>query len=216
MHGTREVIHIEPSSRCTLACTQCPRTTEQGGYDISDCDIPSMAALCKDYRVVIMCGNHGDPIYHPEFHDLIRSIRHTNPSVEIQIHTNGAFRSQCWWEITASLLQKGDQVIFGIDGLPHNNHLYRINSQWDTIETAIEALRSSCHDVTLVWKWIVFKYNQDDIIAGMELSRQLGFNMFVTVYSARYNEDDDLSPVKDRNEMIREIEGWAESHLGAR
>jgi MoaA/NifB/PqqE/SkfB family radical SAM enzyme len=195
------VLHIEPSSRCTLRCPQCPRTEYIDNIELEDCDIESTVKLIKEKKHVIMCGNHGDPIYHPKFHKLISSMRTANPALSIGMHTNGAFRSIDWWEKTASILDHRDNITFSIDGLPTNNHLYRVNSKWESIENGIRTLVEHNPDIKIVWKWILFKYNQHDIDAGIELARKLGFHGFRVVKSVRYEDSDPLTPTIDWQEI---------------
>jgi MoaA/NifB/PqqE/SkfB family radical SAM enzyme len=195
------VLHIEPSSRCTLRCPQCPRTEHIDNIELEDCDIESTVKLVKEKKHVIMCGNHGDAIYHPKFHELISSMRTSNPQLSIGMHTNGAFRSIDWWKKTASILDHRDNIIFSIDGLPTNNHLYRVNSKWESIENGIRTLVEHNPDIRIVWKWILFKYNQHDIDEGIELARKLGFHGFRVVNSVRYEDDDPQTPSIDWKEI---------------
>jgi len=197
-----KTIHIEPSSRCTLACPQCPRTYNLDNIPIEDCDIPSMVRACRGFDEITMCGNHGDPIYHAEFHDLLYRLREDQPHVRFNIITNGAFRSKTWWKQTAGLLESKDHVIFSIDGIPTNNHTYRINSRWDGIETGIRTLRKHTPDQLLMtWKWILFRYNENDVKQGKQIARDLGFNRFLLVQSVRYTEKEFLIPTKSLLEI---------------
>jgi len=149
-----------------------------------------------------MCGNHGDPIYHAEFHELLHRLREDQPSVSITIVTNGAFRTENWWKQTANLLKPTDHVMFSIDGLPSNNHIYRVNSRWDGIEAGIRTLRNHAPDQMLMtWKWILFRYNENDVKQGKQIARDLGFNRFLLVQSARYSEKELFIPTKSLLEI---------------
>lgn len=206
-------IHIEPSSRCTIACPQCPRTEYISRIHSKDCDIPAMVAACRGYDDVLMCGNHGDPIYHRDFHSLVKALRNDCSDRSIRIITNGAFRGQQWWETTADLLRHDrDSISFSIDGLPYNNHLYRINSDWSSIEIAIKTLQRVNPTLRLAWKWIVFKHNENDALAAISLARELGMDRFTLVSSARYEQDHWLTPTKSFSEIKRKVIEWYQSH----
>jgi len=207
-----KILHIEPSSRCTLACPQCPRTEYIDRIVPEDCDIDVIARACRDFDTVIMCGNHGDPIYHHDFHGLIDAIRLSNPTIGIRIVTNGAFRSEEWWKTTAGMLNSNrDFLTFSIDGLPTNNHLYRVNSKWPSIETAIRTVSALNPDLTLIWKWILFKYNERDICDGIDLAAELGIKKFIMVSSVRYEQDHWLTPSKSYDEIKQETLEWYQS-----
>lgn len=211
----RDCIHIEPSSRCTIACPACPRTLHRGEYTIDDCDIDLMIEICRGYSRVVMCGNHGDPIYHPRLHELISGLIAAEPNQKIDIITNGAFRSRGWWKDLAGLLRAGDSVMFSIDGMPNSNHLYRVNSRWESIETAITELRTNSK-LYLLWKWILFSHNEDSVCDGMKLASSLGFDRFVMVRSDRYDVGVPAHrPQRPQAEIYTEVETWLESQRAA-
>jgi MoaA/NifB/PqqE/SkfB family radical SAM enzyme len=196
-------LHIEPSSRCTLRCPQCPRTEYIQNIELEDCEITSIVKLTEEKKRMILCGNHGDPIYHPEFHELVSSVRTAHPNISIGMHTNGAFRNIDWWKKTSKIFDYRDTIVFSIDGLPTNNHLYRVNSKWESIENGIKTLVEYNPDIEIVWKWILFKYNQYDIDAGIELARKLGFHGFRIVKSVRNEIEDPLTTDVDWKEIER-------------
>ena len=43
------------------------------------------------------------------------------------------------------------------------------------------------------------------MVRGVELARQLGFDRFIVVNSARYNDDDGFTPSKGMSDVIREV-----------
>jgi MoaA/NifB/PqqE/SkfB family radical SAM enzyme len=200
----KNTIQLEVTTRCTIGCSLCVRTQVGKELPIADCDIMANARACIGYDHVVLCGNHGDPIYHPGFHELLTTIRELNPSIGIHMHTNGSFRTQQWWQKTAQLLTPNDTVVFSIDGMPHNNHIYRVNSDWTMIENAVNTLVNSQSGAKIVWKWILFSYNQDDVEAGIELSRQLGFNRFSLVFSTR-PDDSPLTHSKDTVKLVDQL-----------
>lgn len=203
---TERRIHIEPTNRCTLACPQCPRTQHRD-LVISDIDVDVAADICSNYDKVVMAGNHGDTIYHPRLYELISAIKSRKPGIAIHLVTNGAFRSEKWWQHIAPLFDKNDDITFSIDGLPHNNHLYRVNSKWPTIEAGIRTLRAHNPTVRMNWKWIIFKHNQHDIDQGMQLARSLGFNRFIPYWSERYEEKHEyLIPTVGFDQIMENID----------
>ena len=73
-----KVLHIEPTDVCQAACPLCARETDpafnksrQHQLDINKIlkvfDAEKISALDK----MFMCGNYGDPIYHPEFVEFV-------------------------------------------------------------------------------------------------------------------------------------------------
>jgi MoaA/NifB/PqqE/SkfB family radical SAM enzyme len=145
-------------------------------------------------KTFALCGNYGDPIYYDQLFDVVDYLKEKQAIVEIV--TNGSYRTKEWWEELASRLTSDDSVILSIDGLPENFTEYRINAEWKSILTGISVLANS--PVKLVWKYIIFSYNQNNIKDAEELSKTLGFNEFSIIESDRFDgENDYLKPNMD-------------------
>ena len=134
-----------------------------------------------DLEFVNLCGNYGDPIYHPRFHEIVEHIK--SEGFELRVESNGTHRKREWWEKTASLLDRGDRFTLSIDGLEDTNRLYRIRSDWNDILVAIHTLRGH---VKLMWKFVVFRFNQHQIEEAKKLAAYLGFDDFKIIRSNRF------------------------------
>jgi len=100
--------------------------------------------------------------------------------------TNGSHKSTEWWQDICDLLTEDDEVIFSIDGLPENFTMYRENGDWASIKQAIAVCSKS--KVKTAWKYIPFRYNQQDIAAAENLSQELGIDKFTISPSDRFDE----------------------------
>jgi len=81
-------LHIEPTTRCTLACPRCERTVLINKFskmfvqqDINIQDLDKFIDVPVDS--IYMCGNLGDPIYHKGFHTLVSTLRHKTKQIRI-------------------------------------------------------------------------------------------------------------------------------------
>jgi len=187
VHG----IHLEPTNLCTLKCSGCARTRfinqwpqhwHNHSVDVSDL----MQFLDIDLRglVVTMCGNYGDPIYHPDLLELIKAFK--SQGAVLDIITNGSYRKQSWWQELTNELSSDDSVTFSIDGIPENFTQYRVNGDWKTIHDAINVcVESSCKTI---WKFIPFSYNENNIQQARQLSMDLGMDQFKVDFSDRFDE----------------------------
>jgi MoaA/NifB/PqqE/SkfB family radical SAM enzyme len=188
---------LEITNRCNLECLRCARTDfiEQfpkawQNYDLNLSDFKKFInPVIDQVHIFEFKGTMGDPIFHPNFIDWIKWAKSIDKKVKI--HTNGQSGPALWRKLSL-LLDNEDTVILGIDGLPSNFMYYRINARWKNIEHCVEELKGIC---TLVWQYIIFKYNQDNVEEAKQLSIDLGFDNFMIMNSNRWlNEKDWLKP----------------------
>ena len=131
-----------------------------------------------------LCGNLGDPIYHPEFVELCEKLK--NRGAELTITTNGSYKSKDWWAELTNVLDNRDTVIFSIDGTPKNFSNYRVNGDWESIEVGInECANSMCRTT---WKFIPFNFNETQLDEVRKLSVNLGIDEFIVQPSSRFDQ----------------------------
>lgn len=190
-------LHIELTNICTLKCPGCARTQfinkwpqHWKNHSIDVEHLFNFIDVIPER--VVLCGNEGDPIYHKDFHDIIKQFKDRN--VKVTIMTNGSYKTADWWQELTDLLTDQDTIIFSIDGMPENFAQYRINGDWDSIKTGIDiSVKSKCQTQ---WKFIPFSYNQDQIDKAEQLSKELGMDSFLVDHSDRFDEHTEhLKPV---------------------
>ena len=191
-------LHVEPTSRCTLACPRCERTVfldkfGKKNFSIDDLNIASLENFI-DTPVddITLCGNIGDPIYHREFIKLVKML--TLKCQRIIITTNGSYKSRKWWKTLNGVLRSSDVIRFSIDGAPENFTEYRVNADWDSILVGIEECVAG--PATVIWKYIPFSFNEHDIDTTEKLSASLGIDKFSVEPSDRWLIDDPLRPTE--------------------
>lgn len=170
-------LHIELTNRCTLECPACPRTTWK---DIlkkpikkADLNIDQFEKFldCESGHQINkfdLCGDYGDSIYYPNLIEFIKRFR----TKKFNIFTNGSYRDEKFWNELAVNLTDQDTVIFAIDGLKDTNHLYRKNSDWDSIMLGLDIIAKS--PAKVIWKTIVFSFNYDKLDQIKDLAESLG------------------------------------------
>lgn len=191
-------LYVEPTTYCNLKCPRCPRTFDRSAYKLTHLDIEPFefmisSPLFKPLRYLEYGGNYGDPTLHPNLDKFFNRARALHSNVSQVLHTNGS-RSPEWWESFLPNLTKNDAIMFSVDGLEDTNQIYRINSQWEWIENAI---RQSVNHCQVVWKFIVFRHNENQILSAIEHAKSLGVGEFYLTKSSRFNldnTDDVLAP----------------------
>jgi MoaA/NifB/PqqE/SkfB family radical SAM enzyme len=178
-----------------LACPACPRTwfSEQFNrpFPKQDLDLDHLERFldCDSGKKVtsfMLNGNHGDPIYYPDLLNMIDRFR----SKSFKISTNGSFQKSAFWHALSERLQSQDTVYFSIDGLQHNNHLYRRNSDWDSIMQGLDIMVKS--PARVIWKTLIFSYNVDEIEQIRSLAIDCGAE-FTAESTSRFG-DESLEP----------------------
>ena len=185
--------HIEPTSKCTLACPLCDRTWFYETFkkrNLHEINIDHVTKFVGVNAKVTLCGNNGDPIYHSKFLELCKKFKDNNCT--LHIHTNGSAKTVEWWGKLKNILREDDCITFAIDGLEDTNHLYRKNASWDSIINGIDILKDK--QFKTIWKFIVFKHNQHQIHQAKKLSEELGFNEFKVEQSDRWLGEKELMP----------------------
>jgi len=199
-------LHLEITSKCTLKCHACPRTQFADQYEITELSLEAIKNLTAGqnaYSKILLCGNHGDPIYHSHFHQVVEYLQEIFPRTPLLIATNGSHRSLDWWKKTALQLRPIDQVCFSIDGLKASSGIYRVNSSWESILEGITCLKD-LGQCQLIWKWILFPYNIKDLLEAVDYAKKIGFDYFSIERSFRHKND---SPIFKTDITMDEVRG---------
>lgn len=197
-------LHIEPTNICTLKCAGCARTRfldqwpqHWRNHSVDIDQLMQFLDVDLAGASINLCGNYGDPIYHPDFVDLVARLKLTGAHVSIV--TNGSYRTAAWWADLVSQLDAQDTIYFSIDGMPDNFTQYRTNADWPSTELGIKAaVAGPCRTV---WKYIPFRFNQHCIDQARALAQDLSMDEFLLDPSDRYDEQTkDLLP--DQENLI--------------
>jgi MoaA/NifB/PqqE/SkfB family radical SAM enzyme len=190
-------LEIELTTKCTIGCPACPRNDPfdlKENWDVGhlNTDIIKRFADDDSNRNYLFVGCYGDPIYHPDFIEIIKYF--VDNGKRISVHTNGSFKTEKWWKELAAInwsqkSAKGykQKFTFSVDGLEDTNHLYRINSKWKSVIAGMKimgALPKDCRP-SIEWKFLVFPYNQHQVEEARALAMELGFDTFTPVTSER-------------------------------
>lgn len=184
-------LHIEPTNICTLRCPGCARTQfidqwpkRWQNHSLDATEVMDFLDIDLAGLTVTMCGNYGDPIYHPDALDFFRCFKHRQAN--LTIITNGSYKNPNWWKDLVSILDSNDKIIFSVDGIPENFQTYRINADWSSIRQGMEICAQS--SVVTKWKYIPFHYNQSSIQQARTLSGEMGLDDFFLDFSDRFDK----------------------------
>lgn len=191
---TRIGINLDISHRCSLECLRCQRTryyTSKGekvpGKDLSLTDFKK---IINHFSNLNFCGQYSDPVHHPQFIEMLQMTYKNNNSVSI--HNASSQKPESWY-IEAFKANPNARWIFGIDGLPEESCMYRINQDGEKLFNIM--LKSKDYlNLKPVWQFIIFSYNENNIDKAREIAEKNDV-IFMTLQSARWiDKNDPLIP----------------------
>jgi MoaA/NifB/PqqE/SkfB family radical SAM enzyme len=183
--------HIEPTNICTLKCPGCARTRfidqwpqHWRNHNLDIDQLLHFLDIDLHNKKIILCGNYGDPIYHPTFIDFVAKLK--TRGAQLSITTNGSYKKQDWWEELVNNLSVVDTINFSVDGTPENFTDYRVNADWESIRVGMDVVANShCNSS---WKYIPFSFNQYNIEQVEKLSQDIGIKKFRVEFSDRFDK----------------------------
>ena len=185
-------IEVELTGVCAVACPACPRTVQNDYYN-RDMSMQTVDNLLKmfdpqNYKLHL-CGCYGDAIYHREFLKIAETLSRREYSVDLV--TAAANRPNTFWDQLSEINLKKWSISFSVDGIKSNNHIYRRNARWDSIEYAMQticnmSIKNKPHYIE--WKYLVFPYNKHTVEDARKLSKEIGIHRFLPVVSTRSHD----------------------------
>lgn len=154
-------INTEVGITCRLKCPGCIRTF----YPKRTLENRSIWRF-DEYKPIIdvadaykFCGNHSDPIYHPDF---VKTFKYLNEQgKKLTISTNGSGKTKAWWEEVFSYSKPTTTWEFALDGIPEESHRYRVNQ--DGVQVWEMMQLGASMGCKIAWQFIEFDYNRADI-----------------------------------------------------
>ncbi len=202
----QQKLNIDATHRCMLACAFCSRVILPWGMDqvkdhqklYGDLTIEDAIRLGNSFKTQMFCGNISDPIYNPQFVEILEAIG-TTTTKHVQIHTNGSHKTPEFWQQLVNVINNQKysvEMTFGIDGIDDKTALHRKNQIFDQSYNAMKYCKENLDPAksSVVWQFIPFKYNQDEISHAMDLAKQLKVQ-FMLLKSGRFGyENGPLDP----------------------
>jgi len=177
-------LHMEFSSLCNARCPLCPRNLfgypYNSGYEETSLSLelikksfsPQFIAQLE-YGILIN-GNFGDFTANLESIQIIEYFKSCNPTLRIQISTNGSARNADFWHELGKF--SNTIVEFCLDGLEDTHAIYRQDTNFNRILQNAKTYMDA--GGVAIWKMIRFEHNKHQVEDAEQLSKKLGFTRF--------------------------------------
>jgi hypothetical protein len=197
-------LELEASTGCSVRCAGCARSVwgsdlVPAEFEPADLDPVHLMRLAElNLTQVLVNGNYGDFLSHPDPVELIETITTLWPRAQVLVSTHGSTGTVDFWRQLASL---GITVQFGIDGLDQATHgKYRQ-------ESCVEQVLSNAAEFiaaggTAHWSWIRFDHNQHQLEQARQQAIQLGFSRFHTVAAWQNSQAEPTPRVNNQLQVV--------------
>ena len=175
--GVPPILMLEPTNICNLKCPMCPavvgkRVLKKGQLSLEN--FKRVLDELGDYIVQLQLWNQGEPFINRDFLDMIRYAK--SKGVMTITSTNGHFIESD--EKAEEIVRSGlDQLILSMDGTNQESYeKYRIGGNYQLVIENLGRLarakqRLNSKRPLIELQFIVFKHNQDEIDAIIDLAR---------------------------------------------
>jgi len=207
----------EISSLCNAGCVDCNRwiwNPQNGNMELNSfnqhmdefVDVDRFEKRIQqfpDLKFILLQGNVGDPMTHPNIADIVKKIFKHFPNIYLEINSNGSVGSQKSWKQMCELTDYNIQMCFSIDGLEDTNHIYRRGCDWNKIMRNTQMWID--HGGRADWKMLDFPYNAHQREQARELAKQMGFESFYIRERYTRTEEMDNFIVEKSSEPVTRV-----------
>lgn len=204
-------VELEITSNCNAACPGCARTQRSDILEIHSFTVEDLISIFpkKEHiegKTFKFCGVLGDPVINPDCFAMVKYL--VDNGGWCQISTNAGLQTVEWWRKLGKLSAETKlvDVSFCIDGHRETNHIYRVNTKFDTIERNMQAYSNGGNgNASASWIYIIFDHNEHELEIAKEHALRLGFTFAIRT-GMRNSYHDWVSIIKKRNQKTKKLE----------
>jgi radical SAM protein with 4Fe4S-binding SPASM domain len=176
---------VEPTPLCHLSCLGCPQR-EPAYKEQFD---PSMRMGLEDFKraidpfadylLGISLSLRGEPLLNRNLPSLVKYANSKNIATSFPTNLSVPMDERFAEEIVGSGL---DAMYISLDGATRESYeRYRVGGNFDLVVKNVRLLEQAKHKLKsktprLIWKFVIFEYNQNEIADVHRIHRQLGFD----------------------------------------
>lgn len=201
-------ISIEPTTSCNLRCPQCPSGlrsfTRPTGMLSKDLNKKIINELSKTLTYITYYFQ-GEPYLNRDFTDMVSYAKDHN--IYTSTSTNGHYLSEANCKAT---IESGlDRLIISMDGITQETYKeYRVGGDLQKVFDGTKRLSQMKKEMNsktpyIIWQFIVFKHNEDQIPRLKELAKELGVNKLALKTAQVYDFEGGHELIPDNDKYSR-------------
>jgi radical SAM protein with 4Fe4S-binding SPASM domain len=206
-------ISIEPTTSCNLRCPQCPsglrEFTRDTGMLQKDLNIKVIDELAPSLTYITYYFQ-GEPYLNREFLDMVSYA--TSKNIYTATSTNAHYLTP---EISQQTVESGlSRLIISIDGTDQESYSrYRVGGHLEKVidgtKNMVLAKKKYGKGPIIIWQFIAFKHNEDQIPELKKLAKKVGIDKLVikTAQIYDFENDDNLIPTNDKLSRYKKQNG---------
>lgn len=195
-------IVIDASNKCSLQCHMCERqwyiqNKQRVRGDLLTVEqFKKIASYYDNY--LEFCGQISDVTMNPNLAEFLKITY--NKNILTRVSTAASYRSKEWY-VNCFESNPYAEWVFGIDGLPEQSHIYRKGQDGPKLFDIMCA--ASDMGIRVIWQYIVFKYNQDNIEQARQLAKENKIIFELNLSSRWSGPNDPYKPT--RSDLVKHI-----------
>lgn len=191
-----ESVNVDTGIRCRLQCPACARQLDsnikkriEGSNDIS---YRNFDMLLSTFDMLSLCGQISDPIYHPNFLDLLENKYNNYRHVRLGIHTNGSGKKMEWWNKAFEFSDSYTKWTFGLDGFTQEtSNKYRVGTDAENVKQIM--VLAAEKGIKVNWQYLVFEHNEHEVQRSIDFALKNNI-VFSLTRPDRFGKDPNLKP----------------------
>ena len=207
-------ISIEPTTSCNLRCPECPSGlrsfTRPTGMLATEMNAKVIDELAPELFYITYYFQ-GEPYLNPSFTEMVRYASDKNIFTATSTNAHYLDDENCKKTIDSGL----SKLIISIDGIEHSSYeKYRIGGKLDNVIAGTKNMvewkrKTGSKTPEIVWQFIVFRHNQDEIPKLEDEAKKLGVDRVSVKTAQVYNFEDntDLIPTLEKYSRYKLVEG---------
>lgn len=182
--GIPEYLVVDVTNICNLRCPLCPTGQDRKEYPIGKMEFRTFKKIVDELGIglyEISIGDWGEPFLNDDVYKMVEYAHKAN--IKVSIFTNlNMLDGKMAQEIISSGI---DYLYVSIDGVSQDSYeKYRKNGKFDKAISNIKLVLSTKEKYkqntpTIVWQFLVTKYNETEIDKAREIAKSLGIDFLL-------------------------------------